>query len=134
MGNPNETKMVDILWGGYYTYHTSEGHYSVFRLLDFTPYGYHAALFKERFSEKPQISAVESLGPTIGHVPLDSKRLYYEDMQVIGHSVLVEEELDGYGIYLKHHGYSEEQISELLGNLINKQPAWTASDSLADTR
>ena len=110
--NSESEKEVGIQWGGYYCHAKEEGGFSVFRLLDFTPQAYHASLFSGDFVEKPGLAELRELQPFIQHVPMSSLQFYQMDMELIGHAPLIRSDLEGYGLYLEHHGCTDEEIGE----------------------
>ena len=77
---------MEVLFGGYYaSKEENSEQYSIFRLLDFGPDAYHAALFSRKFDRVPTIDALVGLSPFIGHAPIDSHALLRErDLQLIG--------------------------------------------------
>jgi hypothetical protein len=113
------TVEVEIMWGGYYTSRTSEdGGFRVFRLLDFSQASYHAALFREKFERLPSLADIVSLAPFVGHVPLDPRSLMDSPIQLIGAVPLAPADLEGYMIYLEHHGFSLEEREQLIARLL----------------
>jgi hypothetical protein len=111
---------MDVLFGGYYTTKEEDSeHYGLFRLLDFSPDAYHAALFSQKFNQVPTIEQLVGLSPFIGHAPIDSRALLREkDLQLIGGAPLTRDDLEGYGIYLEHHGMTKDEIDSLTANLM----------------
>jgi len=111
---------MDVLFGGYYaSKEENSDQYGVFRLLDFNPDAYHAALFSQKFDQVPTMDELVGLSPFIGHAPIDSHALLRErDLQLVGGAPLTRDDLEGYGIYLEHHGMTKADIDGLTTNLV----------------
>ena len=72
----SEPTDIDIQWGGYYASREQpNGPVGIFRLLDFNRDAYHAALYKEEFSDVPSLVKIVSLSPFVGHAPIDARGL-----------------------------------------------------------
>jgi hypothetical protein len=127
---------IDIQWGGYYvSKDKNSGQYSVFRLLDFNRYAYHAAIFKERFSETPKPEDILTLTPYIGHAPIDAKALLNDELVILAAiAPLKKEDLEGYRFYLEHNEMTESDIDDLFRNIIefSNQPSLKLSLELVD--
>ena len=116
MGQPID---IDIQWGGFYASRDqSTGSVSIYRLLDFNRDAYHAAPYKEKFPEIPSLNDVVRLSPFVGHVPIDTQDLAKPSTQLIGGIPLTATDLEGYMIFLEHHGASSEERTELQARLI----------------
>lgn len=110
---------IDIQWGGYYVSQREEtGQFGVFRLLDFNQYAYQAALFREEFASVPSLEEILSLSPFIGHVPMAARGLVRPSIQLVGSVPLTPADLEGYRIYLEHHGVSLQEQDELETRII----------------
>jgi hypothetical protein len=110
----------DLQWGGYYaSREEGEDQYGVFRLLDFNRDAYHVALFKEKFAAVPTLQDVVQLSPVIGHAPFDSKALLRaREIRLLGGTALTEDDLEGYRLYLEHHGVGKDDIDKLFRTVI----------------
>lgn len=107
-------------WGGYYaSKNEDEEEYTVFRILDFNKDAYHAAIFKETFSELPERAEIESLSPFVGHAPIDSKALVGKgELNLIFGRELNEDDLTGYRCYLEQFEVEKEEIDGLMAAVI----------------
>lgn len=117
---------IDVQWGGYYASRDeNDEDYTVFRILDFNKDAYHAAIFKEKFTELPDREAIESLTPFVGHAPIDSKALVGKGaLSLIYGRELNEDDLIGYRYYLEQFEVEKEEIEELMTTLVgfSKEP------------
>jgi hypothetical protein len=110
----------DLAWGGYYAcVSRNSAEVSIIRLLDFNRDAYHASLFSERFDDIPEPGVVESLKPSIGHVPVDARGLLnLETMVLISRKPLTESDLYGYMFYLEEFEVPEAERDELAKSLM----------------
>ena len=115
---------MDVLFGGYYASKEQDSdRYGLFRLLDFGPDAYQAALFSQKFDQVPALGELVGLSPFVGHAPIDSRSLLRKNhLQLIGGAPLTRADLEGYGLYLEHCGMTKEEIDGLTGNLMT----WSA--------
>ena len=115
-----DTLDFELALGGYYACGSRDSdEVSIIRLLDFSRYAYHAALFSERFEDVPEPEVVESLKPSIGHVPVDAMGLLnFKTMVLISRKRLTQDDLYGYMLYLEEFGASEAERDELAKSLM----------------
>jgi hypothetical protein len=111
---------LDLVWGGYYTLISSDDrHFSVFRMLDFTPDGYHAALFSKKFTNIPDLEQLKNSSPFIRHAPINTRSLLLNDeLQMIGRQELSHSDLEGYIYYLEAHEVTQEEIDDLIERIL----------------
>lgn len=119
-GQPaKRTVKLEIMWGGYYICREREsGQFRVFRLLDFYEVDHHMALFREKFPAAPSLAEVTALKPSVWHLPLDTRALLDPPVQLIGARPLERADLEGYMVYLEHHGTSSAERAALETRLI----------------
>ena len=111
---------IDIQWGGFYaSREVGDENYTVFRILDFNSDSYHAALYREKFSELPKLEDVVKLSPFMGHAPIDSKALARDkEIHLLGSEVIEASDLEGYAYFLKYFKVEAGEIQELMTRII----------------
>jgi len=114
------SRVIDIAFGGVYaSTNVDAGQVSLFRLLDFNLDAVHVSLYTQKFDAVPSAADVRALSPMILHAPIDARTLLRDDdLQLIAHDPLSNDDVDGYAVYLEDMGVPEEERRELVQRVI----------------
>lgn len=92
--------LFELKWGGYYAIREGKGHYSVFRLMDFSTHTLDISWYRESFVYRPSLEEVAELTPFVQFYAIDTRTLLDQsEIHLLGYHELTQDEIEGLRSY-----------------------------------
>lgn len=124
-GREGSSLVFDLKWGGYYAMREGTGHYTVFRLMDFSPHTIHISIYRKTFVYRPSLEDVTELTPIMQFYAEDARILLDQrEIHLLGYHDWTKDDIEGLRSYLIFQGAeveAAEKRTKLIADL-SKQP------------